>query len=178
MRHVSLVPVTFLLACGRSPVDSDSAAAAVGEIDTGCTSEPATLELGTGSDTFETLADGQQLTMVHGPQGGWHMLGSGRVTNTRDVVGFLYTIEAVESGVQVSWNQYYVQLASVGDCTGAYPGMYGYLDVAALADGDADTPPEILAGQEMRLDLTVTDPDGRTATDSRTVIAALDPMDE
>jgi len=43
--------------------------------------EPATLELGTGSWRFEPLEDGQEVELVHGAQGGWHMWISLRVTN-------------------------------------------------------------------------------------------------
>lgn len=34
---------------------------------------PASLELGAGSWRFETLADGQELELVRGAQGGWHV---------------------------------------------------------------------------------------------------------
>ena len=35
--------------------------------------EPATLELGTGSWRFDPLTDGQQVELVRGAQGGWHI---------------------------------------------------------------------------------------------------------
>ncbi len=41
---------------------------------------PATFELGTGSWRFEPLVDGQDVELVHGAQGGWHMWISLRVT--------------------------------------------------------------------------------------------------
>jgi len=40
---------------------------------------PATLELGTGSWRFEPLEDGQEVELVHGAQGGWHLWISLRV---------------------------------------------------------------------------------------------------
>jgi hypothetical protein len=40
----------------------------------------ATLELGTGSWRFEALEDGQEVELVHGAQGGWHMWISLKVT--------------------------------------------------------------------------------------------------
>jgi hypothetical protein len=42
---------------------------------------PATLELGTGSWQFEAIEDGQDVELVHGAQGGWHMWISLKVRN-------------------------------------------------------------------------------------------------
>ncbi len=42
---------------------------------------PPTLELGTGSFRFEPLEDRQEVELVHGAQGGWHMWISLRVEN-------------------------------------------------------------------------------------------------
>lgn len=168
----------LLLACQPAPVDDtgdDPSTLPVGDIDAACMNEAATVELGTGDTGFVPLADGDHVTMVHGPQGGWHVLASARVAYTLDVVAITYTIDAL--GSEVSWNRYVVDLVPEDTCVGAYAGMYGYLDVSRLAEGDADTPPELLVGAELTLTLVIEDHDGRTATDSRTVIADPDPAD-
>jgi len=173
----------FLAACAaRTPVDPDDSGTTLpppptGEIDTGCTSTPATVEVGTGAKAFEPLADGADVTMVHGPQGGWHVLARARVANTLDVVAIASPIDALAYDSEVSWNRYVVKLQPEAACTGAYAGMYGYLDVQRIAAGDLDTPPELLAGTDLLLTLVVEDTDGRTATDTRTVVAQLDPAD-
>ena len=38
------------------------------------------VEIGTGADAFEPVADGGTVYVVFGPQGGYHILGSLRVT--------------------------------------------------------------------------------------------------
>lgn len=142
-----------------------------------CAEYPATVAVGTGSMAYEPLQDGDPATIVHGPQGGWHVLASGRIANTLNVVTISYSIRTLPEGTPVSWNQYRVQLVPYDTCTGDYPGMYGYLDVSALADGEADTPPELLVGRELELTLQVEDADGRAASGSVTVVGALDPTD-
>lgn len=171
----------WLLALGCATPESDSGEDSApnlpnGELAPGCGEAAATVEVGTGEDTFTPLADGDPLTMVHGPQGGWHLLASARVTDTRSVVAITYTA-ATAAGVQVVWNRYVVDLVPEAGCTGVYAGMYGYLDVHALEDGEADTPPELLAGEELTLTLTVEDADGRVAVGEKRVVAEPDPVD-
>jgi hypothetical protein len=138
---------------------------------------PVQVEVGTGSSAFEPLAAGSAVTMVHGPQGGWHMLGSLRAVGFEYIVSVVYTIEHVPSGVRVSNNVYRVgMLYDEPTCTGEYPGMYGYLSVTELVDGELDTPPELMADDPLRLCLAVDDgtKQGEGCLD---VVAALDPLD-
>lgn len=115
---------------------------------------------------------------MHGPQGGWHILGSAWLENYERIVTIRYTITVAEAGAIVSTNDYRVQTVQVDACTGYYPGMYGYLDVAALSSGEADTPPEILAGVELLLAMEAIDSEGRTARDELLVVGALDLIDQ
>lgn len=135
------------------------------------------LEIGDGEAEFATLKDGAEVVMVHGPQNGWHILASVRLTNTADVIHVLYTIDTAD-GVRVSDNDYRVRLWDTGDCQGIYWDMYGYLDVSPLISGELDTPPELLAGQTLTMNLTITDLGGRTVTQSVPVVAVRDPVDE
>lgn len=149
----------------------------VGSIDPACCAYESTLEVGTGSEGFEELPDGSELTMVHGPQGGWHMYGAIRACSTRDVVTINFRITDLVSGVEVSNNDYRVALVPESDCCGVYYNMYGYLDVSELADGDRDTPPELLCGHDLRITMEATDSDGRDLVDERTVRAVPDEQD-
>jgi hypothetical protein len=49
----------------------------------------AELELGTGTARFVALADGDEVAMVHGAQGGWHLWVSARATGMSSGVGSL-----------------------------------------------------------------------------------------
>jgi hypothetical protein len=140
-----------------------------------CACETPSLEVGGGDASFEALAEGAPMTMVHGPQGGWHVAASVRLRNLSPIVALHYTIDA--GSVRVSDNRYRVQVLPDGTCGGWYPSMYGYLNVAGLVNGEADTPPELLGGSELLLTIEAEDLEGRTASGTLRATAALDPID-
>lgn len=139
--------------------------------------EAAVVEVGTGAAAFEPFGQPPTAVMVHGPQGGWHMLGSLRVTGLQQIVSVRYTVTHQASGVVVADNQYRVGMLFDADtCVGTYPGMYGYLNVAEMAAGDADTPPELLSWQPVELCLEVDD-GARAGSACGVVEAVPDPID-
>ena len=143
-----------------------------------CLQAPHLVEVGTGERDFQTLAQGDQVVMVHGPQGGWHMLGSMQATHMTEIVSAHFVITHLDSGVVVADNTY--RVATVYDsetCVGYYPGMYGYLYVEPLADGEADTPPELMAYADVEFCMEVTDQEDRVESDCRVVVAVPDPID-
>jgi hypothetical protein len=142
-----------------------------------CACGASSAEVGGGERAFEPLDEGDPLVMVHGPQGGWHVLASLRVQNMLDIVDIAYAIDVLPDGPRISDQTYRVQLVDEGGCSGVYPGMYGYLEVDALADGEADTPPEVLVGRTLRLSLQAADAEGRIASDTLEGVAAPDPID-
>lgn len=176
----------FLLGCSEKSDDTALSTFAA----EGCYAETPFIELGEGERIFESFDEPYESVMIHGPQGGWHILASLRVHGMMDIVEVYYTIEHLESGVLVSDNSYRLAVVSEGECTGSYPGMYGYLSVSPLYDGDLDTPPELLGGDTLRLTLQVTDctanmeeqgiclQENRWAEASIDVTALLDPIDQ
>lgn len=182
------------LACtGKTPVTDDSDTDSqvvcdtgpsadtgfqIGVIDPICRCEDPTLVIGSGEHTWADLPEGSQLEMVHGPQGGWHMLGSAKLCNTRNVATIHFTITDNDSSVVVSDNTYRVALVTEEDsCCGYYPGMYGFLSVSDLAEGELNTPPELLACHEVTLTMETTDSGGHSQTESTIVTAIPDPDD-
>ncbi len=143
----------------------------------GCFDHDPDIEVGTGAASFVSLNEGDPVVMVHGPQGGWHLLGSVRAWNMTDVVQIHFLVTVEETGAVVADNSLYVQMIREEECLGVYPGMYAYLNVTALADGDRDTPPELLAYQRLVFTATVTDQDGREVTASLPITATPDPSD-
>lgn len=137
----------------------------------------AVVEVGDGNDPFAPIEEGSDHTMTHGPQGGWHMLASVRVTNTDDIVSIHYTIDLLPEESRISDNSYRVQLKDVGNCQGTYWNMYGYLDASALVNGEADTPPELFCGKTARLTMEVEDGDGKGGQTTVEVTAVNDPAD-
>jgi len=131
------------------------------------------MTIGAGDDVYEDLEEGACHTMVHGPQGGWHMLGSVRACHTFDVVYIHFEIFDVESKMRISDNTYRVKMEMEEDgCCGTFPGMYGFLDMTGLRDGSLDTPPELICLNELELRMSVYDDSGRLVESSRRVIGA------
>lgn len=136
----------------------------------------ATIVIGTGAYDWEDLGEGDSLVMIHGQQGGWHMLGSAWVEGSTEIVEIHYTITARGDTI-VSDNLYRVALFPEGEGVGSYTGMYGYLEVSALAECELDTPPELLSYETVTLRMDVTDEEGRTGSASVSVVAEPDPKD-
>lgn len=123
----------------------------------------------------------QGLTLVHGPQGGWHIwaelqgvchLGD-RVTVALSVVD--EATEAVVGGQPVPFT---VALGDYAGCCGGVPPVPAYVsDVSALAWGTCDTPPEVLAGRRVCLVATVTGAIGLEVGERLCGPVILDAMD-
>ncbi len=147
--------------------------------DTGwtCTDGTPHLEVGTGEEGFEPLTTGQPVTMVHGPQGGWHILGSARVWNMEPIVDIQFRITAVDQDVVVAENVYRVATVLESQCTGLFWGMYGYLDVHEMAEGEQDTPPELLAYEDLEMRMVITDRTGAEVESAIVVKGVPDPRD-
>jgi len=170
----SVLWLGFLVGCGGSVDGVTKAPQDTGSTDIGCAPE---VVIGTGEDAFLELPSGSELTMIHGPQGGWHMLASVRVAGTSPEVHIQYEIVHEETGSLVSNNSYNLALQMEDDCRGAYVGMYGILDIGPLVEGDLDTPPEILDGDLLRIRMDVQDVDFVQISGEVQVVAARDPID-
>jgi hypothetical protein len=149
----------------------------VGTISEICRCERPEIAIGTGYSEFEALEDGDGVVMVYGPQGGWHIWGSIRASNTRNVIKIRFTAEDLETGVQVVDVTNQVALAMESECTGVYTGIYGFLDILPLSEGDLDTPPELLCMNELALRMTVSDSGGRVIQESLQLLALPDDVD-
>jgi hypothetical protein len=144
-----------------------------------CETADPTAVIGTGEYEWESLSPGDEITMVHGPQGGWHILGSVRIDAMYENVEIHYTITDVPSGHVVSDNNYFVQQVPLDGCEGEVIGRYGYLnDYDELVSGKADTPWEILACHEVTLAMSIADRTWKKLVEaSIDVIAVPDPVD-
>ena len=184
-----MLPLLLLAACSSGPRDNESLSTCdsdsfedsgvqVGVIDPSCRCRAPELEIGTGMEQYEPVADGADIPMVHGPQGGWHILAAVQLLNTRNVVEMLAKVYDAETGVAVTTDLVYrVQLVSGESCIGTFPNMYLYLDVSALEEGERDTPPELLACREVRISMCVDDTGGRSMCEEKVVRVQPDPAD-
>lgn len=145
--------------------------------------------MGEGEVEFEPFNENMEAMMHHGPQGGWHIELAFILENALDIVTIEYKILDVESGVFVSNNQYRMAMLMEEDCKGIVPGLYGYLTVRELMDGELDTPPELLAGHQLEIQLRINDcsstaaeqgwceEEERWIEENILVTAILDPID-
>ncbi|MEQ1564884.1 MAG: hypothetical protein ABMA64_04545 [Myxococcota bacterium] len=168
--------VGAVVGCGGPPSDSDS-----GNTDS-CTSEAIQLEVGTGEMQFLKLAAGDPVTLVHGPQGGWHVWTAIQSKFSEPEVSILPSITVPSmGGLTLSGDQQAQFVALLYDeatCDGAFAGLRAYVDT------DQATGPTgldlicALEGVEMELCVNVTDiVDGRSADQCVTVTAELDAVD-
>ncbi len=139
---------------------------------------PGPVELGTGAERWEPLPrDGGELTLVHGPQGGWHVFGRVRLRGVTPDVYLTFTLTPVGGGAPVNLANETVRrqerrgLTLVGE---VYESAWSELVI--LADG---VRPTDVAGRRFRFGVRVERPDPErmrvlVATDERGV-TVVDP---
>ena len=153
-----------------------------------CFAERPEIQIGSGEYQWEDLDEYDPVMMVHGPQGGWHMLGSISLHNSNQVVEVSFQIFTSDD-IMISDNNYRVAMIMEDECEGYYPGMFGYLNVTAMEDGERDTPPELLENTQVRFEFSTNDcsqkmndrnecsREGRWAHSTLIVSTQLDPQD-
>lgn len=178
MSKVITIGCVLLLAsaCGDGPSDTGQATDSGPDSADPCTLDPI-VSIGTGQTEYIALEEGDPVMMVHGPQGGWHMLGSVRVEQTTQVVRVYYTVTDEASGAVVVDNEYQVALVMDGECSGYFPGMYGYLNVDALKTAEATTPPELLSEHTLEMHMRIVDRKDGEGEAALLVTAVPDPKD-
>ncbi len=142
----------------------------------GCAAEgtdlPPEVILGTGLEAWVPLADGDDVGIVQGPQGGYHVFGSVRATgldpgNPLD----LYAECNPTTEFRAYRGDVRVDLGASTYRQGLDPGPEPYHEmIGRLIILDIASPAE-LDGVALRLEVTITDHDGLTASDQRMVVA-------
>lgn len=125
-----------------------------------------------GEDPSVDLEDGQDTMMVHGPQGGWHLLFGVRVTDPSPDVDL--RVEAEALGETIVDNRYQFRLDPIDACTASRSDLFGFIVESVLPDGQ--NPPEALTGEDITLRLTVQSSLG-DSEDVVVMTAVRDPVD-
>ncbi|HMV68019.1 MAG TPA: hypothetical protein PKA64_14325 [Myxococcota bacterium] len=144
----------------------------------GCTQAPA-IEIGTGDLDFVPLTPGQEIEVIRGPQGGYHVLASVR---TRGVepgdpenlaspdnpeVRFRVTVEGEDITLTGAYRQGLDTFEADGGWTHQ---MVGRLCILDIPDDD------VLAGRSIHFDVRLLDATGLELTDGRELIAVPHPL--
>lgn len=164
-----------LAACSRSDDSADA------KSDPCAVTDPS-VEIGNGEAAHSPVADGAVVTMVHGPQGGWHVWYSFEAYNFGEIVTFEITGEDTNKGITVIDETTSQALVADTDatCGGVAYGAFGYLALDNPKTADVDeSPPAYLTGDEMIMHVTVTDISDTTLTaeDEVSVTLACDDLD-
>ena len=122
--------------------------------------ESAAIELGTGSWRFEPLEDGQEVELVRGAQGGWHMWISVRVRGLEgDALPLRLTMQPADESAPPSETEIRLRLDLADD--EGWRKLVGYTGVV--------NEPSCLVGELMRVRVSTPMDDGTTIASERDV---------
>jgi len=137
--------------------------------------------VGNGELGHVSLVEGQEVVMVHGPQGGWHIWYSFVVYGFASQVSYRVTGRDEDLGLDIvdqSASVAPVPLESI-ECGAQVWGIFGYLPVDTEVTGEAAWPPNYLAGHDVTMGVEVMDEGGAGASSSHAVRVrtVCDPID-
>lgn len=173
------IPLLALIGCvpaTEEPLPGTDTA--VGTEPVACTELGPTITIGTGDVAFVPLAEGDEVVMVHGPQGGWHVDVAARIGNTHQTIAFRpsITLDATGEAVASEPQDAYVALAGFTECDGEVWGQRCYIDEHEPTDQAFVCS---LAGESATIVVRVTDPQtGLSASAEQRVTLAADPTDD
>lgn len=148
----------------------------------GCSLDGFAVAVGTGVEAYEPLAEGDPVTMVHGPQGGWHVDVAGRVSGSEPEISVLPAIRSDRLGLRLAGAQPPNYLALTGwdegTCDGTFSAVRAYLDTDPPDGPTGQDFVCALAGETVTLSVEATGLDGGSeATGEVDVVLALDRLD-
>lgn len=162
--------LTLWLGCGPADGPSTESAPAV----------PPAIEMGTGEWDWEPLEDGQEIDVIQGPQGGFHLLGSVRVAGiaagTADDLGDpdnpTTRFWVMHEGVDLAPSSVFIQGldASPSDAEPFSHQMVGRFVIMDIAADDE------LDGVEIAFGVSVEDVDGVRVEAEMTLTAVPHPL--
>lgn len=166
--HVLVFALAVAAGCGADGEDPSDAGS-----DGGSDAANAALVIGTGFPDFEALELGQEVPIIEGIQGGFHIWGGFLIRGVDpDDLSIDFTAEL--DGEVVASARYQDDLYLAFDPE-AWPAFadgawdYAYAAVAVIFDDAID--PDAISGSRLSFDVTVTDRNGVTVADSTEVVA-------
>lgn len=149
---------------------------------TSCYASGPTTVLGTGDTGYVPLNSGDEIMVVHGAQGGWHLATAARVSGVSDIAQFVpsaafsATGEPV-AGVVTPENREFTDYDAEA-CTGSVWNVRAYVGNLAVATGDLAAFVCTLEGAAVTLRVQVTDLTTGLATEATAeVTTRVDPAD-
>lgn len=153
------------VALGAGCGDASPATEADGGGNAGVVGPVATL--GTGLSVWEDIPTrGARMELVMGPQGGFHLLGRARFVGLPGDVSLAFALRPTSGGPSVSEEGAVRRVDRRGLTRWGDGWETTSAELVVLAPGAM---PSAVVGRTLRLELSVTDAAGRTATDAREV---------
>lgn len=129
-----------------------------------CRVSPAQVLAGTGESGYAPLTPAQDLKMVFGPQGGWHLWGGLLAQNVSSLAVLDFSITDVATSIEVHRSRINIGLqplvGSTWACEGTYAGLLGVLGTTELTGDPMVNPPQALCGREVELRYELHHPTG------------------
>ena len=136
---------------------------------------PPSLSLGVGDVTYAPLTDGQMAQIIHGPQGGYHivvaLLATGIWPGTPGVPGSPDNPTTTFTALRASGAEIELTDGNINVLRAAFAPVDGGVVLVNRYLRLATTDPRSLGGEKLLLRARVVDRDGRTVTDDKRVIA-------
>ncbi len=155
----ALVLFALVTMCDPMPGDPDGS---TGEPDAWTPSGDPSVELGTGRDSFEAFDDGDTLQLVAGCQGAQHIWTSVRAWGL-DPRGTILDVSVTRDSDAMVVSQTFRVRVSLEPVAGT-----DYAQVSGLTVVVPE--PDLAIGEALTMRLSVTDMEGRTATDERPIM--------
>ena len=146
----------------------------------GCAPPDPAIQLGTGELAFEPRSPGDEIEVIRGPQGGYHLLGSMQVRDVEpgnrdrldDPSNPLTTFTVWDGEVSLApYSAYRQGLAESDDATWTHE-MIGRLVILDIADDDD------IVGKTLRFEVALEEASGLTLTDSLELLIVPHPLND
>jgi hypothetical protein len=139
-----------------------------------CRCEEGSVAPGTGEESFEGLSDGDDLVLVHGPQGGWHVEAALQTSNLLSIIQFEARLEDAEGRILTTPTFSRLEVDRPTPCVGEAWGYNLFIDPVVLSGATA---PEALACTDARMTICAEDSVGRGGCTEVWVRIVPDSMD-
>jgi len=162
-----LSPLLLLAACsgGDGKATGDDTPSPSPTADTGSATCAAGIEAGTGVVAYEALSDGDELEIVHGPQGGYHLTTAAKLCGLpADPTTIHIQVTWLAEDTIVSDVSYSSPELPIDDCCRVALDMYAYLFLKG------ENASEALGDETVHYRMEVTDAEGTVYVDELDVV--------
>jgi hypothetical protein len=162
-RTLTLAALASSWACAPGEGDDTSTAPEIPPCE-----QPLALEAGWGEFAYVPIDDATELTMVHGPQGTWHLDLAASLTGSTPKVMVSPRVTLIDEGIVLALEQdvLYAEVVNYDEdtCAGTVPGVRAFLDDHTPTSGTILEFICDLEGRELEIEVSATELLGTATT--------------